>query len=254
MILAVLLTAALQQATPAIGASEHRVIVRPASPQIAVGDSVQLTAEVRDASGNAVPSARVVFRAAGGSFEGRVDSTGNVVGGATGTIPVTVVALVDGQQRPIFERVEVSVVPGPAARLTIDNAPRRLVIGQSVALEARTFSALGDERRDRVTWRSSAPATVRVDARGVVAALAAGRATVTASAASARASVPIEVPSARVTSVRVTASATQAREGDVVRFIAAARSANGTAIAGVTPTWSVSPGNGVIDETGAFVG
>src|SRR5919106_3911732 len=120
MLVAVLLAAALQQATPAASASQHRLIVRPTNPEIAVGDSVQLAAEVRDAAGNAVPSARVVFRAAGGSFEGRVDSTGNVVGGATGTIPVTVVALVDGQQRPLFERVEVSVVPGRAAHLTIE--------------------------------------------------------------------------------------------------------------------------------------
>ena len=254
MIVVALLAAAMQQATPAASTAQHRIIVRPANPEIATGDSVQLTAEVRDAAGNAVPGARVVFRAAGGSFEGRVDSTGNVVGGATGTIPVTVIALVDGQQRPVFERVEVSVVPGPAARLTIENAPRRLVIGQSVALEARTFSALGDERGDRVTWRSSAPATVRVDQNGVATALAAGRATITAAAGAVRASVPIEVPSARVASVRVTGPATVAREGDVVRFTATARSANGTAIAGVTPTWSVSPGNGLIDATGAFVG
>ena len=253
MIALFLLAATLQQQTPQADTLAARIVVRPANAEIAVGDSVQLNAEVRDVAGNVVPNARVVFRAGGGSFEGRVDSTGLVVGGATGTIPVTVVAVVEGK-RPLLERVAVRVVPGPATRVRISNAPRRLVLGQSVALHARTYAALGDERRDRVTWRSSAPGVVRADGDGVITAIGPGRATITATVGAIRGSVPIEVPSARVASVRVTASAREAREGDVVRFTATARSAAGAAIGGVTPTWSVSPGHGAIDETGAFVG
>ena len=249
-LLPLLLVAALQQPAQA---PDARVVVRPANVEIAVGDSVQLTAEVRDAGGNVVPNSRVVFRPGGGSFEGRVDSTGLVVGGATTTIPVTVIGLVDGK-RPILAQAMVRVVPGPAARVTIANAPRRLVIAQSVPLRARIHSALGDERRDRPVWRSSAPGVVRVDADGVLTAVAPGRATVTASVGQVRATVQLEVSNARVAAVRVTTSAREAREGDVIQFTATARSAAGTALAGVTPTWSVSPGNGVIDERGAFVG
>jgi len=252
--LSLLVAAALQQQpAPRADTLDARIMVRPVNPEIAVGDSVRLTAEVRDPAGNVVPNARVVFRAGGGSFEGRVDSTGLVVGGATSTIPVTVVALVEGK-RALLERVAVRVVPGPAARVSISGAPRRLVIGQTVGLSARTFSALGDERRDRLAWRSSAPGVVRVGANGTITGVAPGRATVSASVGDVQASVPIEVPTARVASVRVTASASEAREGDVVRFSATALSPSGVAIPGVTPTWSVSPGNGVIDETGAFVG
>jgi hypothetical protein len=251
IVLSFLLIAALQQ--PQAEALDARIVVRPVNVEIAVGDSVRLSAEVRDPAGNVVPNARVVFRAAGGSFEGRVDSTGLVVGGATATIPVTVIALVEGK-RPLLGRVAVRVVPGPAARVSIANAPRRLVVGQTVGLRARTYSALGDERPDRATWHSSAPGVARVDRDGVITAVGPGRATVTATAGTVRASVPVEVTSARVASVRVTGSISEAREGDVVRFSATARSANGAAISGVTPTWSVSPGNGVIDETGAFVG
>jgi hypothetical protein len=253
IILSFVLAAALQQQTPQAEALDARIVVRPANAEIAVGDSVRLSAEVRDAAGNVVPNARVVFRAGGGSFEGRVDSTGLVVGGATGTIPVTVVAVVEGK-RSLLERVAVRVVPGPAARVAIENAPRRLVIGQTVRLRARTYSALGDERRDRLTWRTSAGRVVRVDPDGLIAAVGPGRATITASVGDVLTSVTVEVPSARVASVRVTASAREAREGDVVRYAATALTAAGTAIAGVTPTWSVSSGNGMIDEMGAFVG
>jgi len=250
-VLPLLLAAALQQqqAEPL----DARLVVRPANAEIVVGDSVRLTAELRDRAGNAVPNARVVFRAGGGSFEGDVDSTGLVVGGAPTTIPVTVIGLVEGR-RPVLERAFVRVVPGPAAHVTILNAPRRLVIGQTVMLRTRSQSAIGDERADRPTWRSSAPAVIRVDPDGVITALAPGRATLTASVGTVRATVPVEVANARVASVRVTGSAREAREGDVIRFTASARTAGGAAIADVTPTWSVSPGNGAMDETGAFVG
>ena len=81
------LAAALQQQTPQAEPLDARIVVRPANAEIAVGDSVRLTADVRDPAGNAISNARVVFRAAGGSFEGTVDSTGLVVGGATGDDP-----------------------------------------------------------------------------------------------------------------------------------------------------------------------
>jgi hypothetical protein len=253
IVLSFVLAAALEQQTPQADTAGARLVVRPPIAEIAVGDSIQLSADVRDAAGNVLPNARVVFRAGGGSFEGDVDSTGLVVGGATGTIPVTVVAVTDAN-RSLIERVTVRVVPGPAARVTISNAPRRLVIGQTVALRARVYSALGDERPDRVSWRSSAATVARVSSDGMVTAVSAGRATITAAVGDVRASVPVEVAAARVASVRVAASATDAREGDVIRLTATARSASGAAITGVTPTWSVSPGNGVVDETGAFVG
>lgn len=255
MLYAALFAAALlqQQQAAQLEPLDGRIVVRPANLEIAVGDTIRLTADVRDRSGNIVPNTRVLFRAAGGSFEGSVDSTGVVAGGAVSTIPVTVVALAPGK-RPLIDRVSVRVVPGPAARIALRNAPRRLVIGQSARLDAMIYSSLGDERSDRITWRSSAPAVVRVDDRGVVTAAAAGRATITATVGTVRATTSIEVPAARVATVDVTASAREAREGDVIQFTAVARSASRAAIAGVTPTWSVSPGHGVIDESGNFVG
>src|SRR5688500_6969531 len=98
MIHSLVLAAALQQQAPQTDTLGARVVVRPAMAEIAVGDSLRLSADVRDAAGNAVPNARVLFRAGGGSFEGDVDSTGLVVGGATGTIPVTVVAVMDANR------------------------------------------------------------------------------------------------------------------------------------------------------------
>jgi hypothetical protein len=61
------------------------------------------------------------------------------------------------------------------------------------------------------------------------------------------------IPSAGVT-MSVTPARVSARQGDVVRFAVKVRDRRGQPITGLTPTWSFSPGNGVIDRDGAFVG
>ena len=77
----------------AVQAQVARIVVTPATPTVAVHDTLRLRAEALDASGRPVPGVRVRFLAAGGRFEGSVDSTGLVQAGATGTLPVTAVAI-----------------------------------------------------------------------------------------------------------------------------------------------------------------
>ena len=114
--------------------------------------------------------------------------------------------------------------------------------------------AAGDERDDRYTWASSAPGVVRVSATGVVEAVGAGKATITAASGSARGTTAVEVVAGPVAALTLTPSAMDARTGDVIRFKATATNGSGQPIAGLTPTFSFSPGNGQIDADGAFVG
>ena len=146
------------------------------------------------------------------------------------------------------------MVAGPAVRVAVQPAATKLVAGQRLRLDARAYSAAGDERDDRYTWTSSAPGVVRVSATGVVEALAAGKATVTAASGSARGTTAVEVVAGPVAALTLTPSAMDARTGDVIRFKAAATNGAGQPIAGLTPTFSFSPGNGQIDADGAFVG
>ena len=123
MLIAPLLALALAQqpatpapAAPALAPSPIAKIVIASGPRMTLqaGDSVQIAAEARDADGKPVPNAALRFFAAGSArFEGRVDSAGFVRSGSTGTIPVTVVASVPGT-RPVIERLDVVMVPGPA--------------------------------------------------------------------------------------------------------------------------------------------
>ena len=231
-----------------------RLEVSPANPTMIAQDTLRLTARAFDAAGAAVPGVRYRFvPSSGARFEGRVDSTGLVQSGSTGTIPVTVTALVPGT-RPVTKVVEVRMLPGPAARIAIDAAPPRLVRGQQVVLTGTAYSAAGDQRADRITWRSSAPNVARVTSDGRLVAVAAGRATITASAGQASATLPVTVVTTSIASLDIAPRSVTARTGDVLRFTVSAKDAAGKSIDGLTPTWTFSPGQGMIEQDGAFVG
>jgi hypothetical protein len=227
--------------------------ISPANPVVVAEDTLRLSARVLDANGQVVPGATIRFLAAGGRFEGSVEPSGLVRSGSTGTLPVTVVAQLPGQPT-LTQRVEVRMVAGPAASITIDGAPTRLVGGQRIVLVPTVKSGAGDVRDDRVQWSSSNPAVATVNADGLLSARSVGRAVLTGRVDRATVTHTVQVVAARVGALSLTPSATNARTGDVIRFVVAAKDAAGKAITGVTPSWSFSPGQGVIDADGAFTG
>lgn len=248
------LAAALQQPAQQQPPSPiAQIRVTPAAPVIAAHDSLRLRAEALDAQGRPVPGARILFRPAGGWFEGSVDSTGLVHSGATGTLPVSVLAVVPGS-RPALKQVEVRMVPGPAARVEVTPGSARLVVGQRLRLSAASFSAAGHARAEPVAWTSSLPSVARVNAAGAVEALAPGRARITATEGRASGTVEVEVVPDNIARLEITPAAHDARTGDVVRFRVTARDAQGREIPGLTPVFTFAPGEGTLDPDGAFVG
>ena len=240
--------AALQQQP----AAAPQVVVTPANPVVVVRDSLRLRAHVVDAEGRPISGARISFTPAGYSFEASVDTTGLVHAGAVGTFPVTAVAFLGGS-RVVTKRVEVRIVPGPPARIVTQPASAKLLVGQRLHLRADVFAATDDKRDDRVAWSSSAPAIALVSG-GELRAVAPGRAIVTARAGTVSAQLPVEIVSADVRSIEVLPESPTARTGDVIRFRAVVRDRNGREISGLTPTWLLSPGHGMIGDDGAFVG
>ena len=258
---AVILLAALQQGAPAQVAPAAqapspiaRLEVLPGtSLQMPAGDTLRLTARALDANGQPVPDATIRFFGAGGRFEGKVDSTGLVRSGSTGTLAVSVVAAVAGT-KSVVERVEIQMIPGPATRIAVTPQVTKLVAGQRLRLTAASFSQAGDERDDKVVWKSSAPGTVKVSVDGVVMAVAAGRATITAGAGAAQASIPVQVVPNTIARVEVSPSRVEARTGDVVDFKVKVRDAQGKEITGLIPSWTFAPGSGELTTGGQFVG
>jgi hypothetical protein len=261
MILPVLLAVAMlqqPQANPPAAALPPSpvadIVITPARGQLTPGDTLRFRAEARDSAGQAMSDVRIRFLTGGlGRFEASVDTMGVVIAGSTGTIPVAVVAIVPGR-RSFIKRTEVRIVAGPAARIAVMPRVTRLVTGQRVRLTASVSSEAGDQRRDTVAWRSSNRAVVRVDASGVVTAVAAGRATVTAAAGAATERLAVEVVPNSIATIDVQPRSAKARQGDVVQFTARALNAAGREVPGLTASWSLSPGQGMITDDGEFVG
>jgi hypothetical protein len=230
-----------------------RIEVTPANPTVNAQETLQLRARALDANGNVVSAARIRFTGAGARFEGSVSDSGLITSGATGRLPVSVIATVPGTA-PKVERVEVAMVPGPAARIAFAKAPTRLVTGQRVHLMGTAYSRHNDARADRLTWRSSAPQVVTVGADGMLTAVAPGTAIVSAASGAATGQFSVTVLNTPIASLTLSPATREARTGDVIRFALEARDASGAAITGLTPTWTMSPGQGMISDEGAFVG
>ena len=241
-------------ATPQAPSRIARIIVSPVQKVVTAGDTLRFTAEARDASNAVIPGVQFRWsRASSARFEGRVEESGLLTSGSTGTLPVIVVAILPGEQ-PKVERFDVRMVPGPAARIAITPTTERLVPGQRIRFTGAVYSRIDDRRDDRVTWRSSNAAVARVTDAGLVTAAAAGRATITASAGGVQQAHTVQVIATPVASLAVSPGVSDARTGDVIRFRAIEKDVAGRPLDGLTPQWSFSPGQGMIESDGAFVG
>src|SRR5438128_4669165 len=238
-----------------------KVKVTPATAEIQVGQTVQLTGLALDSLGRPVPGAKVEWFA--GGTEGSVDSTGVVTGGYSGHVRVYAVGVIPNQRGQTITEAVITVLPEPPARVIITPAVTKLVVGTRLTLVGTAYSKHDDVRHDPVTFASSNPRVATVTPNGAVHALAVGRVTVTATAgagggrgaAAATAALPVQVVATTIAKMAVEPAATSVRTGDVVRFAAQARDAAGRPVHDVAVQWSLAAGRGVaeIDQEGAFV-
>jgi hypothetical protein len=248
LLAAILAPATFAAQTPSVA----RINVTPAAPSLASGETLQLKAEAVDSGGRAVPGVTIRFQ--GGSiFEGAVDQNGLVTGGAPGTLRINVSALVTGQP-PVVRRMTIEVKPGPAASIVLDPRPKKLLTGQEIRIAANVFSKSFEPRADQVAWSSSATRVARVGSDGMVTAVSPGRAVISAVAGNAKETLEVEVIAADIGSITVTPARPQGRTGDVLRFELSVKDAAGREISGLTPTWLMSGGDGLIASDGGFVG
>ncbi len=252
-----LMTLALLQQQPSPAAAGPspvaRVTVVPEEVAVQVGDTVRLRATAEDSAGRPVKEIVVRWFQSGGHFEGRVDSTGLVTGGSTGTLTVSALVSTPAGGSPATGFARVTVLPQPAARLVFEPEPSRLYAGQSVTVDAIPYSATNDRRYDQVIWSSDRPAVVAVSPTGQLRAGRPGTAKLTARAGRASRSLTVTVVANPVTSLEIKPETTSVRTGDVVRFAFHARSRGGRGVPDVVPEWSLSPGSGAIEQDGHFV-
>ena len=234
-----------------------RVEVKPAEFALQVGDTLRLGATAFDSAGRPMPEAVFRWFTAGGRFEGRVDSTGLLSAGATGTLNVAAAGTVPGREvKATIGFARVTVLPLPPARIAVTPRPQRLLAGTSLVLDAVPYAPNDDRRYDRVAWTSSRPAVVEVNAFGRVSARAVGKAVVAATVGKVRESWTISVVPNPVARVAVAPAEASVRAGDVVRFAFLATDAARLPVADAPAEWAVAPvgqGYASIDRAGVFV-
>ena len=230
-----------------------QVTVVPEEVAVEVGDTVRLRATAEDSGGHPVADVVVHWFQSGGHFEGKVDSTGLVTGGSTGTIAVSALVSRPGGGSPATGFARVTVLPQPAAKLSFEPEPARLYAGQAVTVEAIPYAANGDRRYDQVVWSSDHPSVVATSATGQLRAGHPGTARVTARAGRASRTLSVTVVPNPVTSLAIEPETTSARTGDVVRFALRARGRGGRVLPNIIPEWSLNPGSGIVGQDGGFV-
>lgn len=137
-----------------------------------IDETVQLHAEARDANGNVIPDAALVWSSADGTIASVVD--GNVTANAQGTVMIT--ASANGMSAAASITVRQA-----AARLAIEPARDSVLVGATVTLAATAYDALGNPINNAAfVWSSSDNGKATVDIHGVVTTHAAGTVTITA--------------------------------------------------------------------------
>ena len=227
------------------------VEVTPAAIRLGVGETGKLSARGLDAQGRAIAGAIVRWFTANPEVA--------VVDGETGVVTAVrpgearVAALVNGVAA--FATVTVEQLPPASIELTMPGGD--VQAGASAPLAVAVRTRLGDLLPDAaVTFTSSDEAVARVDATGRVYGRRPGQVVIRATAGGARAETRVRVVENPAASYELSATATTARTGDVIRLRVRGRARDGREVAGFRPQWSVSGVGAQVEaegEEGVFV-
>ncbi|HEX6927566.1 MAG TPA: Ig-like domain-containing protein [Longimicrobiaceae bacterium] len=207
--------------------------VVPPTATVTVDASVQLSAMIEDDSGN--PLEGTVHWASEDEAVATVSAAGNVTGVAPGSVRVAASA------GGISSLATIQVEPKPVATVTVSPADVTLTVGETEQLEATPRADDGTVLTDRaVAWSSKEPTIVEVNEDGIVTAIAAGSATVTATSEGKTGSATITVNPKPVATVEVSPAGVALLIGETRQFQARALASDGSVLTGRTVAWSSS--------------
>lgn len=154
-----------------------RVEVNLAAPTLLIGTTAVATARAFDLNGAQITGATANWASSNASIVSVDSKTGVLTGNALGSATIT--ATIGG----VNGTANITVVPLPVASVEISPNGGALPRGQSLQLRTTVRDQFGDTLTDRtVNWTSSAPGIAQVTSSGLVNAIAAGTAVVTATA------------------------------------------------------------------------
>src|SRR5213594_1426698 len=255
---AVVLSCELPVATP--NATVSQLIIIPHTVTLQLNQDQDFVAVGLSAAGDTTPST-VSWNVTGGTITDMGSSNGRHYGqyhsGTCGSFKVAATSHPD--RTSDTATVTVAGCVAPVAAVTVSPAAPTVPVGQTAQLTATPQDASGNPLTGRViTWQSSNGAVASVNGSGLVTAVAAGAATITATSEGQSGTAVVTVSNVPVASVTVTPASASVPQGATVQLTATPRDANGTALSGRVVTWGSNntavatvSGSGLVSGAGA---
>ncbi len=261
-------------AAPAFAQEEEaaepaELVVTPSEVELEVGETLTLSAEVRDADGEPMDRTVVYFsrqrRFVGVNPAGIVEAHRPGEHTLIAMVPKDAEAADRRAEPAVLVEIPVTIPNPPVADVGVANLPAHLYAGTEIGLRAAVTDSSGAGRPDvEVRWGADDASVAQVDALGVLRLVAPGSAALTVGSESVETSIPLTVLPNPVVSLTLAASADgPVRTGDVVFFEARATDAGGDPVPDYPVQFStfgtpadaiVAPGAiGQVEQDGAFV-
>ncbi len=170
------------------------VVVSPASGSVVVGRTLALVATVRNAAGIAITDRTIIWTTSSPAIAS-VTAAGVVAGVAVGG-PVTIRATADG----VSGSAVITVTLEPVVSVVVVAGSTTISVGQTTQATATLRDAQGNVLTGRsIVWTSGSVAVAAVNATGLIAAVATGTATITATSEGRSGSTTMTITPAAVT-------------------------------------------------------
>ncbi len=182
------------------------VTLSPASASVAAGGATQFTATLQDSAGNVLTGQPVTW-ASSDSTIATINGSGLATAVAAGTATITATS---GGVTGAAALTVTATNPASVASVVVSPTSTSLFVGNTLQLAAALKDAGGNALAGRtVTWTSSTPAVATVNANGLVTAVAAGSASITATSEGVKGTATVTVTAAtkpgKVTDLAVSA-------------------------------------------------
>ncbi len=208
--------------------------ISPAGTRLWLGKSQTLTAQAIDASGAVVSSAIISWNSANTAVAS-VSASGVVTAISVGSTTAT--ASSGGKSAA----ATVDAVLAPIGRVELTATRATMLIGTSQQVNAVVRDSLGDVLTSRaVAWSASPTSIATVSSAGVVTAIGAGRASITATVEGVIATTPVDVVPVPVAQVIISPITLSIAAASQRQFVATARDSVGNTLPAREVQWSTT--------------